>query len=948
LLGCSKTKHSCGHPGQVCELRFLKTLDLSHNLLTKLPKEIGNLIHLEELRISGNRLKSLDENIVKLKGLSKLWLSGNRLSLLPSSICTLTSLELLGLGDNQLSCIPDEIHNLKGLQKLWLSGNKLEKIPSTICKLSHLRKLDVNNNRLIELPVNIGNLINLTFIDVCSNSIENIPSSIERLTKLETLLVNNNNLTVIDEHICNISSLKTLNLSYNNITFIPENISNLINLISFDLNENNLNTLPNSIGELVNLKALMLNGSVLKELPEALFKLLLLKVLMLDRNSLVELPDGLKKLKTLEVLRLSDNELSYFPECINDLPLLKEVSLSGNKIKEIPSWVIRLDINFIWKSDRNSKGSNSGINLYDNPLENPPIEIVAAGTSAIINYFDSFTDSKLEDSITLYEGKLLIVGEGDVGKTHLANQLMYGELPENKTTQGIDIHDWVIDTAKIQNFKVNLWDFAGQAICHATHQFFLTRRSLYLFIWEARSDQDETHFDYWLNIIKLLSKNSPVLIVMNKCDVRIKAIDQAAIQKEFPNVIGFHEISALTGTGVEQLKQRIFDELENLPMIGKKLIKQWIKIREALAEKHKSNFITYKQYLNICDSFNVSPNKASSIAQYYHDLGVILHFHDDIILGDKVILNPEWATDAVYAVVDNMEIQKNYGKFYYKDLSEIWRNYPAETHAFLIELMKKFELCFELPGNEGFIVPELLNPTQATFEWDYRDNLNFEYQYNFMPAGIITRFTVRQHEIIDGDNYWKNGVCLLWNDTKAIIKCDPFAKIISVRIVGFDSKGLLAIIRKEIESIHGTLNDPKFEERIPCICLSCIKSEDSSFHLYSKIKKFIHMRKKTIECDNGEDIYITELLGEYGMERNNNSEKNTYNIYSENAVIGDHARVNSDDIGGDKIISSALSEQRSKSKKKWYEIVALWVGIPAGLIGIYVFVSPLISDFLAK
>ncbi|WP_347242416.1 hypothetical protein [Nostoc sp. FACHB-888] len=29
-----------------------------------------------------------------------------------------------------------------------------------------------------------------------------------------------------------------------------------------------------------------------------------------------------------------------------------------------------------------------------------------------------------------------------------------------------------------REFRVNIWDFGGQEIYHATHQFFLTRRSL--------------------------------------------------------------------------------------------------------------------------------------------------------------------------------------------------------------------------------------------------------------------------------------------------------------------------------------------------------------------------------------------------------------------------------------------------------------------------------------
>jgi Miro-like protein. len=58
---------------------------------------------------------------------------------------------------------------------------------------------------------------------------------------------------------------------------------------------------------------------------------------------------------------------------------------------------------------------------------------------------------------------------------------------------------------------MNIWDFGGQEIYHATHQFFLTKRSLYILVADTR--KEDTDFYYWLNVVELLSDNSPLLIV---------------------------------------------------------------------------------------------------------------------------------------------------------------------------------------------------------------------------------------------------------------------------------------------------------------------------------------------------------------------------------------------------------------------------------------------------
>ena len=933
----------------ICKLSFLQKLDLNQNSIEVIPDEIKELKQLTELRISNNHLKALPSSLGELKALKKLWINGNQIARLPLEISKLNDLEFLGAGDNKFRTLPDHLCELCSLKKLWMSGNNITSITSHLTALTQLRKLDVSGNEITELPESIGSLKNLVHLDISGNRISVIPNSIGELTHLSSLLLGNNRIYKLPESLYNLSNLIRLTLSSNLLESLSENISNLNKLQGLELRGNSLKNLPLSLSKLTNLKALICVGNKLDSFSEQITAMTSLQTLLLDKNQISSVPETAKNLVNLQVLGLSHNKINEFPSCLRNLPLLKDVSINGNNITRLPDWVGTLKLDFIWKQARESRGSNTGINLYGNPFEEPPIEIVADGKEAVDDYFADFKGSKAEDTISLYEGKLLIVGEGDVGKTHIANKLMFDKLPKDSSTQGIDIHQWLINTENIDNFRINLWDFAGQAICHATHQFFLTSRSLYLFIWEARSDQDVTHFDYWLNIIKLLSNNSPVLIVMNKCDVREKAIDQNAIQKEFPNVIGFHKISALKGYGIDELKDRIYREMESLPMIGKKLIKQWVQIRADLESKQQTNYITYSEYLQICSSFNVNDEKAARIAQYYHDIGVILHFRDDPILKKYVVLNPEWATDAVYAVVDNRKIQKHFGKFNFDDLADIWIDYPEESHIFLIELMKKFELCFELAQYKDFIVPELLNPTQVAFDWNYQDNLCFQYQYTFMPAGIITRFTVRQHEIIFEDKYWKNGVYVSFEDTDAIVICDPFAKTITINISGNDPKGLLAIIRKDIKKIHESLNEPNCEERIPCICEDCKAEASASYHLFSKIQKFKQLSKRTIECDSGNDIMINELLGEYGMENDINSEKETYNIYGDNTVIGDNAKVSTNNIknlkgpiaGNDVTINNSPS---LPSEKKWYEKVGVWIGIVVGLIAIYTFISPFIDN----
>ncbi|WP_366558215.1 hypothetical protein [Okeania sp. SIO3B5] len=85
-------------------------------------------------------------------------------------------------------------------------------------------------------------------------------------------------------------------------------------------------------------------------------------------------------------------------------------------------------------------------------------------------------------------------------------QNQHYQLKEEESTKGIKVNQWNFQITNQHEFQMNIWDFGGQEIYHATHQFFLTKRSLYILVVDTR--QENTRFDYWLNIVELLSDNS--------------------------------------------------------------------------------------------------------------------------------------------------------------------------------------------------------------------------------------------------------------------------------------------------------------------------------------------------------------------------------------------------------------------------------------------------------
>jgi internalin A len=771
---------------------------------------------------------------------------------LPYEITELKNLTRLELSGNQLTQLPLEITELKNLTELYLLRSKLTQLPLEIGELKNLTTLNLSENRLTQLPPEFGELKKLTELVLYGNRLIQLPPEIGELKNLTTLYLYNNELTQLPPEIGELKSLTTLDLYDNQLTQLPPEIGKLKNLTKLDLSHNQLTQLPPEIGEFYYLTELRLSNNRLTQLSPKIGELKNFTTLDLSENNLTQLPPEIGELKNLTKLDLSGNQLTQLPPEIGELKNLTKLFISNNQLTQLSTEIIEL---------KNLKI----LNLFNNPLISPPPEIVSRGVEAIFTYL------KQSRTTENNEAKLILVGNGEVGKTCLAHRLINDTFFEDaEITQGINISKWIVPALDSghSDIKLNIWDFGGQEIYHSTHQFFLTKRSVYLLVWNARKTKDYDHIYYWLHTIEAFGEDSPIILVMSKMNESNDDLNLKDIKSKFPQIVDYAKIDSSDGRGIDSLTETIRRTAWNLPLMRVKWVDSWYKARQEL-EGLGENWIDYDRFYEICKSESLDNENINVFDDYLNDLGVTLHFRDRIGLKNIVILKPEWATGAFYNILSTKSVLDNEGVLTQSELSQIWdtKTYPHSIYPQLMELMNKFELAYELPDKSSYLVPELLPKSMPNdFEWDEMANLCFFYCYDtFLPPGIIPRLIVRMHHSIAKKENgmplcWREGIVLEFQKSYALVEMKSNERQIEIKIKGDNKREGLAVIRYHLDSINASIKKIKVSKQIPCNC------SDNCYERYffEDLLKAENNKVKTIQCHKSfKHIQISLLLDGY-------------------------------------------------------------------------------------
>jgi len=133
--------------------------------------------------------------------------------------------------------------------------------------------------------------------------------------------------------------------------------------------------------------------------------------------------------------------------------------------------------------------------------------------------------------------KLVLVGDGGVGKTTFVNKILKGNFDRRYlSTIGVEVTSVSYKMENSENVTLDIWDTAGQQKFGGIRDPYYVQAKAVIIMVGADLEASIKNIGYWANnILRVVDKNTPAIVVVNRIDQVSKSKLQK-IKEKFNNL----------------------------------------------------------------------------------------------------------------------------------------------------------------------------------------------------------------------------------------------------------------------------------------------------------------------------------------------------------------------------------------------------------------------------
>ena len=681
-----------------------------------------------------------------------------------------------------------ESQELQSVERIKWHWDSVEGLPKSIYLLKNLKTLDLHGTSVREIN-DISGLPSLTDLNLSNTLVRDI-SIVSELKELRNLYLRDTNVSNIDA-ISGLKKLTGLSLSGTKVTDISA-LSELISLERINLRGIKVSDIS-ALSKLTSLTYLNLNRTEVSDIGPLLL-LTRLNYLSLrgtkvidisaldEHNALKNLLLGgtqvsdisvLSGMKSLTELDLSGTNVSDI-SALSGVTSLQTLDLRGLTLNAIPEPIVDLHLDFKKEGKGNSK--SKGIYIQSLKLTEQPIEIFSQSHELISEYYRSNGASS-----PINECKIVFLGAGGAGKSLIIDRLIHdGDFSPDfngESTPGISIRskEYLINGEQIE---LHFWDLGGQAIMHSMHRLFLTNRTLYVVVTNARDNKENEQAWYWIRNIKSFANGAPVLLLVNQKDQNPSAnVNITGLKREYNELKEVRIVSALKSTKDEfnnEIRNVICKIVSEMDTVHTPFPKSWLSLMNDLQDMPK-DYITSDDFYAKCkrNGIEIEKDILDDIISWYQDLGICFYSRKHPYTSQYMVLKPQWLLNALYILIFNGRQYASNGIIKETDvfnlicspisgdtIKKVWSNirYKPFEIAYISNVLLNFELIYRL-DQEHFFIPMLCdeNEHDAMNGFQEEDTIHISFEYVYLPENVLHCLMVRHGYELNTNIVWRTG-----------------------------------------------------------------------------------------------------------------------------------------------------------------------------------------------